>query len=74
MRSANVDSVQMCDSPVSLCDVDVLELDVHVVLGYANKLALSFVVHSICVAPKRQLFTYLLPAFLGMSGPSRSQR
>lgn len=35
MRSANVDSIQMCDSPISLCDVDVLELDVHVVLSYS---------------------------------------
>lgn len=34
MGSANVDAIEMRDSPVSLCDIDVLELAVHVVFGF----------------------------------------
>jgi hypothetical protein len=41
MRAANVDPVQMRDPSVSLRDVDILELDVHVVLRYAALLAQS---------------------------------
>ena len=34
MGSPNVDAIEMRDSPVSLCDIDVLELAVHVVFGF----------------------------------------
>ena len=36
MRTSNVDSVQMCHATIALGDIDVLELAVHVVLGYGR--------------------------------------
>lgn len=35
MRSTDVYSVEMCDTPVALGDIDVLQLYVHVVLRYS---------------------------------------
>ena len=34
VRAPNVDAVQMCDATITLCDVDVLELAVHVVFCF----------------------------------------
>ena len=49
----------MCDSAVSLGDVDVLELAVHVVLRCVNGLALSLVFNFTCAGLERGL---LLPS------------
>jgi len=38
MTSSDIHAIEVSDAPIALCDVDVLELDIHVVFGF-DKLA-----------------------------------